>query len=170
VDVKRKSRGGRPRKHEPEAGEKLPLGIRVTPEMKARLEEIAAGSGRSQSQEAEYRLERSFEREGLLLEALALAFGETIAGTVLLLGAIMSVDATMRGGIRGADDPDIYRSALDEAALVLSALRSGEAPKNVDLMLVEDAIYRARSLSGGNLARPIKKFIADYDKAIKRRT
>jgi hypothetical protein len=59
--------GGRPRR-EPEPGERVSLGLRVTPDMKRRLDEAAAKSGRSQSQEAELRLERSFDYEkGLII-------------------------------------------------------------------------------------------------------
>jgi hypothetical protein len=54
-----KSFGGRP-KREPEPGERVHLGFRVTPDMKNRVEAAAAASGRSISQEAEFRLERSF--------------------------------------------------------------------------------------------------------------
>jgi hypothetical protein len=44
------------------------LGLRVTAELKRKLDEAAANSGRSQSQEAELRLERSFERDHLSAE------------------------------------------------------------------------------------------------------
>ena len=47
----------------PTVGERVPLGLRVTPEMKRRLDAAAKESGRSQSQEAEIRLERSFDRD-----------------------------------------------------------------------------------------------------------
>ena len=49
-----KKRIGRPTKP-PEAGERVPLGLRVTPEMKKRLERAAIRKGRSLSQEAEMR-------------------------------------------------------------------------------------------------------------------
>jgi len=47
----------------PLAGERTPLSLRVTPKMKMDLEAAAIESGRSLSQEAELRLEQSFERE-----------------------------------------------------------------------------------------------------------
>ncbi|RWD33364.1 MAG: hypothetical protein EOS22_01040 [Mesorhizobium sp.] len=55
---------GRPTKA-PTPGERVSLGLRVTAEMKERLDAEAAKNGRSQSQEAEYRLERSFGDERL---------------------------------------------------------------------------------------------------------
>lgn len=71
------------------SGERVMLGLRVTPEMKGRLDEAAQHSGRSQSQEAELRLERSFDREDLLSETLTLAYGPRLAGILLLLGAAL---------------------------------------------------------------------------------
>jgi hypothetical protein len=53
-----KKRIGRPTKP-PKPGERVPLGLRVTPEMKKRLEQAAIKNGRSLSQEVELRLERS---------------------------------------------------------------------------------------------------------------
>lgn len=54
-----KAKRGRPgRKITP--GQRVPLGLRVTPTIKRKLDAAARKSGRSQSQEAEFRLERSF--------------------------------------------------------------------------------------------------------------
>jgi len=58
-------RKGRPIKAAVE-GERTQLGLRVTAEMKRKLEAAALESGRSLSQEAELRLEQSFEREFIL--------------------------------------------------------------------------------------------------------
>ena len=55
-----KKRIGRPTKT-PKPGERVQLGLRVTPEMKKRLEKAAIKNGRSISQEAELRLERSLD-------------------------------------------------------------------------------------------------------------
>jgi hypothetical protein len=79
---------GNARKKEVKA-ERVMLGLRVTPEMKQRLDEAAAHSGRSQSQEAEFRLERSFDREALLSEALALKYGQNLAGILQALANTM---------------------------------------------------------------------------------
>src|SRR4051794_34715099 len=79
-----KNRGGRPRR-EPGQGERVQLGLRVTPELKRKLDAAAEQSGRSQSQEAEYRLEGSFGREALLSELLSISFGWTLSAIVRLL-------------------------------------------------------------------------------------
>jgi predicted HicB family RNase H-like nuclease len=51
-------------------------------ELGQKLEAAAKRSGRSVAEEAEFRLERSFEKEGLLREVLALAIG-TVGAEVL---------------------------------------------------------------------------------------
>ena len=56
---------GRPRR-EPKPGERVKLGLRVTAEVKRKLDEMATYNGRSQSQEAEFRLERSFWLDDML--------------------------------------------------------------------------------------------------------
>ena len=47
-------------------GERTALSLRVTAETKQKLEAVALESGRSISQEAEIRIEQSFEREWIL--------------------------------------------------------------------------------------------------------
>jgi hypothetical protein len=64
MDKTTRKRIGRPTKP-PKPGERVTLGLRVTPEIKNKLEKAAMEKGRSLSQEAEFRLERSFEREAL---------------------------------------------------------------------------------------------------------
>ena len=60
-----RKRMGRPMKP-PTEGERVALGLRVTAEMKRKIEAAALESGRSISAEAELRLEQSFEREWIL--------------------------------------------------------------------------------------------------------
>ena len=62
---------GRPEKAAME-GERNPLGLRVTADVKRKLSERAAASGRSQSQEVEFILERAF----LVDDHLALVFDD----------------------------------------------------------------------------------------------
>ena len=52
---------------EPEAGERVQLSFMVAPELKRQLDAAANASGRSQSQEAEIRLEKSFLTSGMKL-------------------------------------------------------------------------------------------------------
>lgn len=55
-----KKRIGRPTKR-PKPGERVALGLRITPEMKRNLERAAVKSGRSLSQEVERRIDRSLD-------------------------------------------------------------------------------------------------------------
>jgi hypothetical protein len=64
----------------------VPLSLRVTPQLKARLDAAADETGRSQTQEIEFRLERSFDRQDLLLDVLANAFGPQTAELLVVLG------------------------------------------------------------------------------------
>jgi uncharacterized protein (DUF1778 family) len=86
--VEEETKRGRGR---PTVGERVSLGLRVTPEMKRQLDTAAEQSGRSQSQEAELRLEHTFDRQGLLSEVLVLRYGTTIAADLMWLGEIMKV-------------------------------------------------------------------------------
>jgi hypothetical protein len=53
-------RGGRPQTRELAPGERVHLGLRVSPKLKRQLERAADASTRSLSQEVEFRLEESF--------------------------------------------------------------------------------------------------------------
>jgi hypothetical protein len=125
---------GAPPTREPRPGERFQLGVRVTPEAKRRLEKAAASSGRSISQEAELRLERSFDREDLLIEVLSLAYGRQLAGILMMLGSAMNhagVNTLLEaaGGplskdkdfTNWIDDPDAYEQAQQGVAAVLAA-------------------------------------------------
>jgi TraY domain len=57
-----KKRIGRPTKP-PKPGERVPIGLRVTAQMKRKLEEAATEKGRSLSQEAEMRLQNSLSSD-----------------------------------------------------------------------------------------------------------
>jgi hypothetical protein len=123
----------------PSVGERVPLGLRVTPEMKRRVDDAAKRSGRSQSQEAEFRLERSFDRTDLVTEVLRLNFGRDLAGVLMLLGIAMTwADAFHRVDDgsdkkrrakqtwRWAPDADSYDQAVGAAVTILEALRPRE--------------------------------------------
>jgi hypothetical protein len=77
------------KKRIPEPGERFQVGIRLTHVGKQRLSDAAERTGRSQSQEAEIRLEHSFDREDLLTEVLSLTYGRRVAGILQLLGSAM---------------------------------------------------------------------------------
>jgi hypothetical protein len=80
---------GAPPRRDPRPGERFSIATRVTPELKRRLDAAAAESGRSQAQETELRLERSFDRTDLLTEVLVLAHGKEVAAALLHIGILM---------------------------------------------------------------------------------
>ena len=93
-----KKRIGRPTKP-PKAGERVPLGLRVTPEMKKRLERAAIRKGRSLSQEAEMRLERSLE----LGRHLVISRGDYWSPVFIAKGELW---VTLGDDPRDASEPD----------------------------------------------------------------
>ena len=137
-DMQRKLEGkriGRPTKA-PVAGERIQIGVQVAPNVKTRLEASAERSHRSLSREAEFRLDRSFDREDLLSEALALAYGRKVAGILLAIAYVM--DAASRLAERNiwnpfrkdwTDDPERFDHAVQAATALLYAVRPpGEIP------------------------------------------
>lgn len=125
-------RKGRPRKRQPKPGERVPLGLRVTPSLKKALDLSAAQSGRSQSQEAEFRLERSFHDQSLLDMALELAYGPESAAILAMIGEVMKIagrgtafaaTSTLEGSQRWWDNPYAYDQVAKGIAATLELLR-----------------------------------------------
>jgi len=149
----------------PTVGLRVPLSLRVTPELKERLDDAAEQSGRSQSQEAEIRLEKSFDRQDLLPDVLKLAFGtsEEMAGIVMMLGEVISAtEASCEYTILeiGEHTPkaedvskDEFRAhTLDQAVKagirVLEALRPSDAPESNDAYATRFANEMIRAVRG----------------------
>src|SRR5262245_60285648 len=111
-----RKRRGRPSRA-PEPGERVKLGLRVTPEVKRELDATAQNRGRSQSQEAEFRLEQSFAREDLLSDALTLAHSPELAGLLLIIGTAMD-NAARSANHAAIGDPENWPEndyVLDQA-------------------------------------------------------
>ena len=68
------------------AGKRYPLNMRTTKAMRGKLERAAAAAGRSLAQEVEFRLERSFLQNEIMIGGLELAYGRQLAGVLLMLG------------------------------------------------------------------------------------
>jgi hypothetical protein len=152
----RRGHGGRPKLREAEPGEKITISVRITPKMRAQLEDISNENGRSMSQEAELRLERSLERQHLLSEVLTLAYGPRIAGLLLLTGYAMDVAVVnSRGGQSGedwADDPAASQSVAETLRLIADLLPMANARQ--DQPGKESAAEFAVGLSVRMLTRP----------------
>jgi len=85
-EVKRQGRPSKP----PVAGERVQIGVQVAPDLKARLEAASEQNHRSLSREAEFRLQSTLDRQDLLAEVLALAYGREAAGFLIMLGLAMA--------------------------------------------------------------------------------
>jgi hypothetical protein len=111
------------RRGRPTVGERVPLGLRVTPEMKRRLDAAAKQSGRSQSQEAEFRLEGSFGRD-TLIEAFV-SMHDRLDVIVQLLGVqdIQRIEASAQ--IAGLE----VRHYLNERFAQMEAVARARSPK-----------------------------------------
>ena len=109
---KRRKFGGPP-KREPKEGERVALSLRMTPDLKRRLDAAAEAGGRSQSQEAEFRLERSFAREDLLVDALCLRYSREAAGIVLAVGEIMNTAGIVYTTLSRKPETPTFHDAFD---------------------------------------------------------
>jgi hypothetical protein len=119
---------GRP----PLPGERVPLGLRVTKETKLRLDQASHASGRSQSQEAEFRLEQTFSSQSTLFDALDLAYGRPWTGLLLLLAQVAQLTGTRALGASAfnfegcedwVNDPYSFDQAARAIAFALEAVR-----------------------------------------------
>ena len=134
--MKSNNRIGRPTK-QPKAGERMSLGLKVTADIKQRIDEAARNSGRTQSQEAELRLEHSFRQEDLLSETLALAYDPRLAGLLMMMGRAMH-DAghtagflsTFRaqGAYNWTEDSYAFDQAVQAAMRILEAAKPAGSP------------------------------------------
>ena len=119
---------GRP----PSPGERLPLGLRVTKETKRRLDAAARASGRSQSQEAELRLEHTLNDEKSVLDVLELMYGRRWTGLLLMLACAGQLTGTrgvfvsqwnLQGGEDWLADPYAYDQMVRAVNFILEAFR-----------------------------------------------
>ena len=120
----------RPKAMQP--AKRVPLSLRVTPQLKAKLDAAATETGRSQTQEIEFRLEQSFDRSELVFGAMTLAYGAQVAA-ILLAAANAMRGAGRLSGLKSkpeaftdaawVDDPYAYEQALSAATTVIKAFR-----------------------------------------------
>jgi TraY domain len=131
------ARPGGPPKRKPKDGERVALSLRMTPALKRQLDAAAEKGGRSLSQEAEVRLERSFDHQDLLSEVLTIAYGKEMAGVLMFLGDTMlfadsyyQVESNRDRPIPSArykgawaSSADAYDQCVQAALAVLEAMR-----------------------------------------------
>jgi hypothetical protein len=100
--------------------------LRVTPELKGRIERAAKKSGRSLSQEMEFRIERSLSLEDAFGSGEMHDMARRMATAFAIAGESRAVEKGI--GPNWIDDPDSYRSAMFS---VFATLLRG-APKGDD--------------------------------------
>jgi hypothetical protein len=132
-------------------GTRAALGLKVTHEIKNKLDGAAKANGRTQSQEAEARIEQTFQMQDLLDQVLTLAYGAQLAGLMMAIGrAMKTAGSTTALNVTNSYDamdhwPE-YRAAFDEAFEAAKSVlqhyrqRAGAAP--YDEPLGGDREYR----------------------------
>jgi hypothetical protein len=114
------------------AGKRFPLNMRTTFDVRRHLEESAKASGRSLAQEAEYRIERSFLDQKLMIEALELTYGRELSGILMMLGEAMmmtgrqagfSATSTLEGSQNWFENGYAFQQAEQAAVAMLEAVR-----------------------------------------------
>jgi predicted DNA-binding protein len=122
-----KKKRGRPGR-EPQPGERVMLGCRVTPETKQRIDEVAQHTGRSQSQQIELLIEQALRDEGRDPMLLASVYGRRLAGLLTALANAMWTAGTAAAyGERRTDylaDWMDDKAAVHEAVLALRTVLS----------------------------------------------
>lgn len=182
--------GGRP-KRKLKPGERVPLSLRVTPDVKAQLEKAASKSGRSQSQEAEFRLEQTFRDEGVIQQVTALKFGRPLAGILLAVGEVMNAAGSQQafeavGSLDAAtnwiNNPHGRNEAVSAAMTILERLRpeddfrspaSGRATESPGQLFANtyiEAICAERTLRGiDDFVKIVREMLGDEVAIIKAR-
>jgi hypothetical protein len=127
---------GRPRKRPIKQGDRVSLAFRITPALKDALDRATKQSGRSQSQEAEFRIERTFLDQQSMIEALELTYGRDLAGILQIIGDAMlstgknagfMMTCSPEGSENWCDDATAFAEATEAARFVLNEFKpSGE--------------------------------------------
>ena len=130
---KRKTRG-RPAKAAVE-GERNPLGLRVTADLKRKIEEGAAASGRSQSQEAEFHLERAYLDINARIEEFGGADNYRIAKLLFAVVPIIEADS----GHSWREHGPTFNQVASAWGTILEVLRRQASKSSGGLFGVGDA-------------------------------
>jgi hypothetical protein len=131
-----RERPGRPQRASA-PGERVPMSFRVEPQLKERMEQASARSGRSVAGEIELRLVQADTRESLLVQVLELAYGRRAAGVVMAVMHAFVREGRIAGFASGGtftamerwlDDPFAFARAAEAAVTALEAFRPAGDP------------------------------------------
>jgi hypothetical protein len=139
------------------------MSLRVTPDMKERLERAAVNTGRSLSQEAELRLERTFRDDDLLSQLMGAAYGEKLAAVLMIIGETMSAvgptvahveTQTPEGAENWLKSPVAFDQASKAAQAVLGALAptGPTAPRSPKLSIADGYAKFYLDVASGQLS------------------
>ncbi len=157
VEIAKKSRGGRPRKGPIKQGEKVQIGVRVSPALQAQLDKAARESGRSLTQEAEMRLEHTFRQEHEAPSFITAKYGNRIGSLLIMLGSAIrgtggaaavagivpwkTLAESMIGEDSWLDDPFLFDQAAKAISFIVEAWRPrGEIVEPPDALINEREI------------------------------
>jgi TraY domain len=112
-----------PRKAVEGAGKRVPLNMKTTEAIRARLEAAAAASGRSLTHEVEYRVERSFDHDEMVSSVM-----ETIEENSQLKVQIMELKAELEKLKSAGPDASDLEAIVEKA--VARALKQTQPVKN----------------------------------------
>jgi hypothetical protein len=162
-----KKRRGRPVKA-PVEGDRIPLSLRVTADLKRKLEQSAGG--RSLSQEAEYRLERSFLDDELFSSPEIRFWAILLAAEFHKAGAAAAASAELDTADRAwMKDPSSLLSASYQAmsALVRDLVRQPGADLDAIMLYVDqlknrvtmEAVHAGRARIVDKAGKPAMGFL-----------
>ena len=144
------------------------VGFRSPQSLKKKLEDAAARANRSLSSEAQFRLEESFRAEDGLLSALRFAYGDRVAGLVLLLGQALNdtgisclpADASIENRKKWIEDPYAFDQAIRALNSILERVRPAgeivipEPPRGLE-KTKHDILHALRTHRGTSIANEL---------------
>src|SRR4051812_44215955 len=113
-------------------GQRVSLGLKVTPAIKNELDAAAKANGRTQSQEAEVRIEQTFRDQKTIEAGLNLAFGPELAALLLLIGNRVRTLSTVANFLTGSEhhntnawlhNPYVFDQTVQSISAILAAMR-----------------------------------------------
>jgi TraY domain len=155
-----KKRVGRP-VVEAAPGVRAGLSLRVTAELKTQLEGAAESNGRSLSQEAEFRLERTFANQDLLDDVLTLAYGDRLAKLLMTIGDAIILQVQMEDMLARVSKIEPKTAKQARFSSEVKGYMKAEQLKHRSLKYVLDRLCEYSGKE--DLSYAIKEFMTELD-------
>jgi TraY domain len=156
-----KKRVGRP-VVEAAPGVRAGLSLRVTAELKTELEEAAESNGRSLSQEAEFRLERTFANQSLLDDVLTLAYGDRLAKLLMQIGDAIVLQVQLEDMLARVSKIETKAPKHGRFSSEIKYYMKAEQTKQGSLKYVLDRL--SEYFGKEDLSYAIREFMIELDK------